>query len=98
MDHIDPQQGGHQSTLCNGHGVHSNWKMRSFNIRSLNVTMPLEDTQQKKLGEPLGVATEGFRMGRRLTSLMEPSMKDVEEKEQPDGWPSQGLGQETAQM
>lgn len=61
--------------------------------------VPLEDTQQKKLGEPLGIATEGFMMGRRLTRPMEPhttgktepSANNAVEKEQPPvlhGWPS----------
>lgn len=36
--------------------------------------MPLEDAQQKKLGETLGITTEDFMMGRRLTKQMEPCM------------------------
>jgi len=33
--------------------------------------MPLEDTQQKKLREALGITTEHFMMGRQLTRQME---------------------------
>lgn len=34
MDHIEPLYEEQSNVLCNGHDIHFNYKMRSFNIRS----------------------------------------------------------------
>lgn len=71
MDHIEPLCRRQSNILYNGHDIHFNCKMRSFNIRSLMYNDALENAQQKKLEETLGKTPEDFTMGRRLTRQME---------------------------
>lgn len=68
MDHINSAHGGHQLTHCNGHGIHFNWKMRIFSIRSLTIMMPLEGTQQEI---PSGV--DPWQERRSSPSFLEPA-------------------------